>query len=270
MKLRNLIEFAGLRGKPRRYDYEETVTEIDGIGTVTIARWCHPSETPKTVAAGTVEAYRALVGPGDFCIDIGAHTGDSTLPMALAAGTSGTVLAVEPNPYVYHVLEKNARANRTTTNIIPLLAAATPSRGFLQFEYSDSGFCNGGRHEGISPLAHGHAFKLDVFGLDLAHELEQDYADLLGKLSFIKTDCEGFDLSVLESLSRVIDAQRPVIKCEVFGKSPSADRQRLLRFFHDRNYQVHRIVGDHVRTGEEVTAANIDAFGHFDMLSTPR
>ncbi len=69
--------------------------------------------------------------------------------MALAVGRSGCVLALEPNPFVYHVLEKNARANRSAANIIPMMAAATEKEGFMQFAYSDSGFCNGGRHEDI-------------------------------------------------------------------------------------------------------------------------
>ena len=34
---------------------------------------------------------------------IGAHIGDTTLPIALAAGKKGFVLALEPNPYVFHV-----------------------------------------------------------------------------------------------------------------------------------------------------------------------
>jgi FkbM family methyltransferase len=269
LKLRNLFELLGVRGKPKRYNYETTSIAVEGVGNVTLAQWSHPSETSKTVSAEAVQAYRAFISPGDFCIDIGAHSGDSTLPIALATGPNGAVLAVEPNPFVYHVLEKNARANRTLANIIPLFAAATPEQGIMRFEYSDSGFCNGGRHEGISPIAHAHAFNLDVFGVDLANELNSDYADLLPKLKFIKTDCEGFDLAVLESLTEVIDAHRPFIKSEVFSKTPTAARKNLLRFFLDREYEVHRVVGDHVRTGEQVGLKNIDAWKHYDVLCTP-
>lgn len=269
MKLRNLIQFIGFKGNPKRYGYETVVCQIKSIGAVTLARWQHPAETPKTITAASIEAYGAFIKPGDFAIDIGAHTGDSTLPMALAAGRDGAVLAVEPNPYVYHVLEKNARANRDLCTIIPLFAAATPTQGTMRFEYSDSGFCNGGRHEGISPLAHGHPFTLEVFGVNLAAELESDYANVLPNLTFIKTDCEGFDLFVLESLAPIIDRYRPVIKSEVFSKTNLDQRRRLLRFFLDRGYTVHRVVSDHVRTNERVTLDNVDTWKHYDVLATP-
>ena len=95
---------------------------------------------------------------GNFCIDIGAHTGNSTFPMALAGGNSGCALVLESNPFVYHVLEKNARANTHITNIKTMMAAANADEGFLKFEYSDSGFCNGGRHANISAFKHGHPF----------------------------------------------------------------------------------------------------------------
>lgn len=269
MKLRNLIEFIGFKGKPKRYGYETTVCHVEPIGEVTLARWQHPAETPKTISAASVNALSAFIKPGDFAIDIGAHTGDSTLPMALAAGRDGTVLAVEPNPYVYHVLEKNARANRHLCTIVPLFAAATPTQGTMHFEYSDSGFCNGGRHEGISPLAHGHAFSLEVFGVNLAAELESDYADVLPNLAFIKTDCEGFDLYVLQSLATIIDRFRPVIKSEVFSKTNLDQRRSLLEFFSGRNYDVFRVECDHVTRGERITPDVLGKWKHYDVLAIP-
>jgi FkbM family methyltransferase len=39
-------------------------------------------------------------------IDIGTYTGDTTVPMALAVGKGGIVLGLEPNQYVYKILEK--------------------------------------------------------------------------------------------------------------------------------------------------------------------
>ena len=77
-------------------------------------------------------------------IDIGAHTGDTTVPMALAVGKSGLVLALEPNKYVYKIVEKNASLNRAHTNIIPVCFAATSEDGDFTFNYSDASFNNGG------------------------------------------------------------------------------------------------------------------------------
>ncbi len=82
------------------------------------ARWQHPGERPKVVTQQSIDALRAFLREGDVAIDIGAHTGDSTLPIALAVGARGLVLALEPNPYVFKVLEVNAALNPGKTRVI--------------------------------------------------------------------------------------------------------------------------------------------------------
>lgn len=268
MKLRSLLRFVGLGGGVERYGYEVETTRIDGA-EVRFARWKHPRETPKALTPALVEGYRAVVREGDFCIDVGAHTGDTSVPMALAAGRSGCVLALEPNPYIYHVLEKNARANAGVMNLRTLMAAAGPSEGFMRFEYSDAGFCNGGRHEGISAWKHGHAFKLDVFAVDLERELRTDYAELLPRLRFIKTDAEGYDLYVLRALEGVLREFRPVIKAEVFKRTSLDYRKELLAYLRSLGYVVRRIVAEPLVPGAELTEATLDPGAHYDVLATP-
>jgi len=52
--------------------------------------------------------------------------------MALAVGASGTVFALEPNPYVFRVLETTAGLNPTKAHIVPLMCAAMPADGEFQ------------------------------------------------------------------------------------------------------------------------------------------
>ncbi len=60
--------------KPKLKEYSHTVVEyhlpIDG--KIQYAQWLHPAESTK------------LVRQDEMAIDIGAHTGDTALPMALA------------------------------------------------------------------------------------------------------------------------------------------------------------------------------------------
>jgi FkbM family methyltransferase len=269
LRLKSLLEVAGLRRRPQRFGYTLRTFALPEGETVTYAQWLHPGETPKAILAEHVDAFRRLVAPGDFCLDIGAHSGDTALPMALAAGPEGCVLALEPNPFVFHVLQKNARANRRLANIEPLMAAATPATGFVQFEYSDAGFCNGGSHDDISPLRHGHAYKLEVFGVDLAAELETDYADRLPRLRFVKVDAEGFDFAVLRSLAEVIGKQRPVVKTEVYKLTTTAHRRRMFGFFQERGYRIHRVEEEPLGTGRELDLDDVDRWRHYDILCLP-
>jgi FkbM family methyltransferase len=269
MKLKNFVQLLGFRGKPRHYGYEICDFE-SGTGTkVHYAQWLHPSESKKILSPEHVAAYSQVVKEGDFCIDIGAHSGDSTLPIALAAGKTGCVLALEPNPYLFHVLEKNARANRHVTNIKTMMAAAVQNEGFVQFEYSDSGFCNGGRHENISALKHGHAFNQSVWGVDLARELKSDFSDLLPRLKLIKVDAEGYDLFILRSLTEIIKSYRPVVKCEVFKLTSAQYRKEMLSLFLDLNYSVHKLDPEPIGAGPRLTPEMVNNWKHYDMLGVP-
>ena len=270
MKIKNMFQFLGFRGKSSHYAYQIRDVQL-GDTTVHFARWLHPhrNEARKTVTAQEVETYQKILEEGDFCIDIGAHTGDSTMPMALAVGNCGCVLALEPNPFVYHVLEKNARTNSQIVNIKTMMAAATSTEGFMEFEYSDAGFCNGGRHEGMPAIKHGHPFKLEVFCVNLKKELFEDYSEMLPRLKFIKVDTEGYDLHVLESIHDIIRAYKPIIKAEVFKRTDSTYRKNLLSFFLDLGYRVYKITEEPIGTGPLVTEENLDEWQHYDILCRP-
>src|ERR1041384_4689973 len=107
VKLRDVPRALGIGSAPREYPSTVTTFTLPIDGEVRFARWQHPNETLKVISQDEVTALREFLRPGDVAIDIGAHTGDSTLPIALALGASGTVFAIEPNPYVFKVLVAN-------------------------------------------------------------------------------------------------------------------------------------------------------------------
>ncbi len=267
MKLKNIFQILGFRSR-QGVNYLYEIIDYDIGEIVHFAQWKHPKESTKIMSADLIKCYSKYIKAGDFCIDIGAHSGDTALPMSVAAVKSGCVLAIEPNPHIYHVLEKNARANKHIGNIKTMLAAATADMCF-DFEYSDSGFCNGGRHQDISLLRHGHPYKLNVFGVNLEDELRSDFADYLPKISFIKVDAEGYDLYILMSLENVIREFLPVIQAEVFKKVSTEYRLKLLSFFLNLGYSVYKIQADPLEIGDELTKENLNIQKHYDILCLP-
>ena len=272
MKLRNVFEFLGFRTKIKRYQYQIFDYNTEGGGAlIRYAQWMHPNETKKTGFPDLAKLYQRYLNKGDFCIDIGAHTGDTTIPMAVAVGREGCVLALEPNPYVYHVLEKNARINTQVCNIRTILAAALEEEGFIEFEYSDSGFCNGGRHKGISVLKHGHPYKLKVFGINLKEELESDFSEYLPKLKLVKVDAEGYDLYILRSISSILKSYSPIIKAEVYKKTDLQYRRDFISFLvEDIAYRVYRLKSEPLEFGEELTKDNLCDYDHYDIICFPK
>jgi FkbM family methyltransferase len=270
LKLKNLFEIVGIRERPKHYGYALKKFQLENGITVNYAQWLHPKDKPKSITDEQVGAYKKILNQGDFCIDIGAHSGDSTLPIAIAVGLEGAVLALEPNHYAYHVLEKNARANREIANIHTMQAAAYARECYIEFEYSDSGYCNGGRHENLSVFSHGHAYKLNVFCVNLENELITDYSDLLPKLRFIKVDTEGFDLYVLRSLSAIIKEFRPYIKTEVFKKTSTEYRRDLFEFLVGSGYSLFKIDQEPIGIGTAISLDDMNSWAHFDILAVPK
>jgi FkbM family methyltransferase len=269
MKAREFLHLLGLRPGLRTYPTEVVTFALPVDGDVQYARWLHPGESPKVIRQEAVAELRKFISPGDVAIDIGAHTGDTTIPMALAAGPEGCVLALEPNPYVFRVLEENARLNATRARIVALMFAATEESGEFTFQYSDSGFCNGGLHPGISKWRHGHAFDLTVRGENLEVYLAKHYSELIPRIRFIKVDTEGYDAQVIASLGTLIGRQRPFIKAEFYKQLNLPQREHLYDLLAAFGYEVFVVESEARYLGERLDRRQLVARAHYDVFCTP-
>jgi FkbM family methyltransferase len=268
VKLKDLPRALGFGGTPREYPSEVSEITLAG-GPIRFARWLHPGESYKTVTQESVDGLRDFLHEGDVAIDIGAHTGDSTLPMALAAGRAGTVFALEPNPYVFRVLAQNAALNPASTHIVPLMFAAMPVDGDVEFEYSDEGYCNGGFHQSISAWRHGHFSKLRVQGKNLLAYLRASAPETLPKIRFIKIDTEGFDRQVARTLVELFERSRPYLKTEIYKHMPDAERAGYFKDLRALRYRLYKC-GEVEYRGEELRApADLSAWKHFDVFAVP-
>lgn len=239
-------------------------------GWVEYAQWLHPYETPKPMRQAEVDGLRQFIRPGDFAIDIGAHTGDTTVPIALAAGQQGCVLALEPNPYVYKVLERNATLNQEKTHIEPRCFAATEEEGTFVFHYSDASFCNGGFRSQQKWKLFRRKYPLTVQGKRLQEVLVREFADWLPRLTYIKVDAEGYDRAVLASILPTLRKYQPVIRTEVFRKLLAAERRALYDLLDSAGYATYRYEGGQEPIGAPVTRDGMMSDRHFDLVAIRR
>ncbi len=274
LKAKEFIYLLGLKPKPKTYGFVIEAHDLAREGRIQVARWLHPGAY--RIAAAQVQAVvdqlRRFLRAGDVAIDVGAHTGDTTIPIALAVGASGVVLALEPNPYVFPVLERTAALNRDKTNIVALNFAAMRTDGTYEFQYGEAGYCNGGFHEGMSKWLHGSAFAVQVQGRNLQAFLQASHADLMARLRFIKVDAEGFDLAVLQTLEQLIRSRRPYLQVEMFSlrKSTPAYRRQLYDFLVGHGYDVHRMNGGENLLSELVTPGNLMRGNVYDVFCVPK
>jgi FkbM family methyltransferase len=269
MKAKEILYLLGVRPKPKRYGYKIVEFDLPHEGVVQKACWLHPRQVPRPITQEAIDELRRFVKPGDVAIDIGAQAGDMALPLALAAGPTGCVLALEPNPYVFPVLEKHATLNAGKTNLIALPFAATPHDGHFMFEYSDAGYCNGGQHEGISRWRHAHAFRLPVQGRNLPALLAREYPQLAAKVKFVKIDTEGNDHRILRTLVELLKSTRPVIRAEIYKHSNQSQREDFLRFLDELGYRVHWLPCDEQLCGPTLKLDDVMHQQHYDILCVP-
>ena len=135
---------------------------------------------------------------GGVAIDIGAHMGDSTLPMALLANRT---IAFEPNPLVYASLTANARLN-PALNIEAHNLGISSSKGLLTFTYGGKELCNGGvTGAGSSMVLPRRSQSVQLPVEPLGPFLERTYgAELVSQIRYIKTDAEGYDAEIVDSI----------------------------------------------------------------------
>jgi len=244
MSIFSYLKDSFARKKARRvfqnFGYRIDSFQLKDEGNVDYANWLNPLIQPKHITQGEVDFFKSIIRKDSLVIDIGANTGDLTVPIALAAGNKGLVIALDPNTQVFAILAVNAKLNSDKTNIVPLQFAATETDGDFYFASSEPTFSNGGLVNDANDLAHG-IFKLKekVKGVNLDAYLQTHYAEWVPKISFIKVDTEGNDLSVLKTLEGIIAAYKPSIVAEVFPTLSKQERDGMFYFFSEKGYTIY-------------------------------
>ena len=176
-------------------------------------------------------------------IDIGGHSGDTAVPMQFVA--RGTVLAVEPNPLIKPYLDLTCNMNGHLGKfIVADEAVTTEDTDALEILDHNNALCNGGM---IDPswsdnlqqrMLQMAGDKITVRGLTLEHLCQKYLTDEeIANISFIKTDTEGHDVSIIESSAAFIDKIKPVLFIEWFFAFTDVENQHMFKVIEDLGYQ---------------------------------
>ena len=162
--------------------------------------------------------FRHVPRPGEVIVDGGAFPGDFTVYASRKVGPSGRVLAFEPNPRNFLVLERSVRrAGCANVTLVPKGLWSVGRSGGMSGEGVDSAVAREGGSE--------HAIELVT--------LDGELASLgIDRVDFIKLDIEGAET---EALRGAVDTLRrhPVRLAigtyhQVEGHTTQADCERIL------------------------------------------
>ena len=155
---------------------------------------------PPGLEPGTRRVISKLLTPGMTFVDVGAHIGLLTLPAARAVGSGGKVLAIEPVPLSFALLNHTVAINGMLDRVATIRAAAGTNKSRSKFYVTDilghSSFFQPGQT--TEPAIE---IEVDVLPIDdLVHPGE--------RVDLVKIDVEGAELAVLDGMTRII-AENP-------------------------------------------------------------
>ena len=191
--------------------------------------WCDLSgHIPRVVwGFGIYEPQEAwwfsrAIRPGWTVIDVGANIGQYSLMASSAVGTTGRVIALEPVPATFAMLERNVAANGLKNVTCARLALWSEPKTVHLANDRDGDPCTFG--VAATGAVTAEAVRLD----DFAREAGIDRVDL------IKVDIEGGEPWMLRGASGLLAAHRPMILSEVnpealagLGATPGAIAEPL-------------------------------------------
>ncbi|MEM1180191.1 MAG: FkbM family methyltransferase [Acidobacteriota bacterium] len=158
-------------------------------------------------------AYRTVLEPGDFALDIGAHRGRHTVPMAQTVGVEGRIWAFEPLPTArleLHSALENARGAGGLADVHVRPEALSHRTGFSPYVFVSNWPEYSGLRERVYD-AEVELKSLQVQTLRLDDALEGE-----PRIRLIKVDAEGGEYDILRGGAGRLASDRPVILFE-FG-----------------------------------------------------
>lgn len=186
--------------------------------------------------------YSVMLREGDIAVDVGAHVGRHTLPMANRVGATGKVIAFEPLPHLCDrlagVISASGCLNIELHNIA--LSRETGQAEFVHVEDAP----------GLSGLMHrtsqdGHIIKKITVPVDILDNI----VPVDRPVKFIKIDAEGADFFILQGAKRILAQDRPVVVFES-GKVKSLPagsygytQAEFEKFFKTYRYALYDIGG---------------------------
>ncbi len=155
---------------------------------------CIPHERSEVTVLGS------LAREGDFFVDVGANVGFYSALARRWVGTTGMVLAFEPNPKCLALLGKSFGSDPKVT-IVPSALASAQGTGRLRVPFQ-------GDRATLAAIQSTRCLEVEVSVASLDNYLRQH---VLPCPSLVKIDCEGMEFHVLLGMANVLRAERPPI-----------------------------------------------------------
>lgn len=184
------------------------------------------------------EFYTSILRPGDTCIDVGANVGRHTLPIAKCVAPGGKVFAFEPIPSVAADLQARLSGSDISRCIEVHQCALSKRNGDADFTFVS----NNPGYSGLRPRHYDGPVTTEI--IRVRTQTLDSMANTLSPIRYIKIDCEGGELLVLQGASALIERDRPTVTFECGDSSLESYEYGsgdVFDYWHSHNYGVESI-----------------------------
>jgi FkbM family methyltransferase len=211
-----------------------------------IRKRLHPRMMHEWIENGVEMVYSHILRPDDVAIDLGAHRGRHTIPMAALVGGGGRVYAVEASSVMAEKLRAaiNHCAVPQARRIVQVIQVAVGDEtGPANFIYIPAA-------AGMSGLRSEDAAQ--VYGGGQSETVQVERVDDLvagvtERIAFIKLDIEGAELAALRGAVKTLNRFRPVLTLENNNatgmKRFDYTTEDFFRFFESISYRLYTPLG---------------------------
>ncbi|MEK7357563.1 MAG: FkbM family methyltransferase, partial [Bdellovibrionota bacterium] len=157
-----------------------------------------------------IEIMSRVLKAGDIYIDAGANIGWHTVIAAKMVGSSGKVIAFEPEPKNLELLRRNIELN-ALTNVEVIPKAVMDEAGPRELHVSN--FNSGDHIVGLSVATSAHVTKVSIEATTLDETIARLALDP-AKIAMIKADIQGSEVDMLEGGRAFFRKRRPPLILE--------------------------------------------------------
>lgn len=198
------------------------------------------------------KVYEAVLKPGDVAIDVGAHIGSHTFPMAVAVGQIGRVYAFEPIPscnrHIANSLKQEFSDYRKCVKLFSNAIGAEDTRTEFVIAVDAPAYSGLQTRTYDVPTAL-KRIPIKVRKLDTI--FVHSFFRRLKRLNYIKVDAEGGEYDIFMGARELLKRFRPLVTFE-FGANSIAEynitTEQMGEFWFERDYTLYDINGRLIET----------------------
>lgn len=213
------------------------------------------------------KVYESILEDGDIAVDVGAHIGRHTIPVARKIYPHGRVFAFEPLPMCRkNILDSMKEESSRISSVVSISPYALSNYdGESEFVVAMDAL----GYSGLKERKYDCETRIEKIKVTVKR-MDNVLADI-HSLKYIKIDAEGGEFDIIRGGTQIIKKFRPLVTFE-FGLSSfgeySVNPAEVFNFWYENHYRIYDILGNLLNEAKAFTNSAINQ-NLWDYIAIP-